>query len=93
MKEDKAFSNSNPALLQDRAKRQKRNPVSPNKYYAYDNLMSTEEERMIKLALKNSLVEQQSNEGVLDNIEEMPVFYPTTDEFSRPIEYIEKLFK
>ena len=39
--------------------------------------MSTEEERMIKLALKNSLVEVQSNEGVLDNIEEMPVFYPT----------------
>lgn len=32
------------------------------KYQNYDSLMSTEEERMIKLAIKNSLVEKESND-------------------------------
>jgi hypothetical protein len=53
--------------------------------------MSTEEERMIKLALKNSLAETQSSTQALDSIEEMKTYYPTTEEFKNPIEYIEKI--
>lgn len=49
---------------------------------------------MIKLAMKNSLIETQSNEALLDGIEEMKTFYPTEEEFKlNPIEYIETLFR
>lgn len=68
--------------------------MSPAKFHNYDSLVSTEEERMIKLAMKNSLIETQSNEVLLDSIEEMKTFYPTEEEFKlNPIEYIEKLYK
>lgn len=53
--------------------------------------MSTEEERMIKLALKNSLAETQSCTQALDSIEEMKTYYPTCEEFKNPIDYIEKI--
>jgi len=43
--------------------------------------MSTEEERMIKLALKNSLVETQNSVAALDAIGEMKTYYPTLEEF------------
>lgn len=46
---------------------------------------------MIKLALKNSMVEQESSGLQLDEIEEMKCFYPTEEEFKSPIVYIEKL--
>jgi hypothetical protein len=56
--------------------------------------MSTEEERMIKLAIKNSLVETQSSAQLVEEIEEMKTFYPTLEEFNmNPIEYIEKIYR
>lgn len=47
--------------MEKKRKRQKRILSPATKFYNYDNLMSTEEERMVKLAIKNSLVETQSN--------------------------------
>lgn len=56
--------------------------------------MSTEEERMIKLAIKNSLVETQSSAQLVEEIDEMKTYYPTPEEFRmNPIEYIEKLLR
>jgi jumonji domain-containing protein 2 len=55
--------------------------------------MSTEEERMIKLALKNSLIETQNSNAALNSIEEMKTFHPSLEEFTNPIAYIEKLYK
>ena len=53
--------------------------------------MTIEEERMIKLAMKNSMVETQSSLDQLDEIEEMKTYHPTLEEFKNPIEYIEKI--
>lgn len=48
---------------------------------------------MIKLAIKNSLLEQENKvTEQLDEIQEMKVYYPTAEEFTNPITYIEKLF-
>ena len=55
--------------------------------------MSTEEERMIKLAIRNSVLETQSQDATLESIEEMKTYHPTLEEFSTPINYIEKLYK
>jgi hypothetical protein len=57
--------------------------------------MTNEEERLIRLAIKNSLIETKAKEDkllTLDDIEEMKVFRPTEEEFTNPIEYIEKLY-
>lgn len=67
--------------------------VSPTKSRGFDNLMSTEEQRMIKLALKNSIIEAKQCSANLDDIEEMKTFHPTLEEFKNPIEYVEKLYK
>lgn len=55
--------------------------------------MTAEEERLIKLAIRNSLSETQNQVCSLDSIEEMKTYYPTVEEFKSPIDYIEKLFK
>eukprot|EP00347_Sterkiella_histriomuscorum_P014216 403361728 len=64
-----------------------------NKLRDFDNLITTEEERMIKLAIKNSMAEIQNSNADLDQIEEMQTFYPTDLEFQNPMIYIEKLVK
>jgi hypothetical protein len=50
-------SNDKQAIQSIETKRRSKRILSPAKFHNYDNLMSTEEERMIKLAIKNSLVE------------------------------------
>jgi len=55
--------------------------------------MSTEEERMLKLAIKNSLVECASTPTTLDDIPEVKTYHPSLEEFQNPIDYIEKLYK
>jgi hypothetical protein len=67
--------------------------MCPNKKRAYENLMTTEEERMIKLAIKNSMTEFQNSNASLDEIEEMKVFHPSEEEFQNPMVYIEQLIK
>ena len=50
--------------------------------------MTNEEERLIRLAIKNSLIETKAKEDkllTLDDIEEMKVFRPTEEEFTNPI--------
>lgn len=45
---------------------------------------------MIKLALKNSLIETENKvTESLDVIEEMKTYYPSEEEFKNPITYIE----
>ena len=55
--------------------------------------MSTEEERMVKLAIKNSMVECSSDPTSLDDIPEVKTYHPNAEEFQNPIDYIEKLYK
>jgi len=47
---------------------------------------------MIKIAIKNSLIEKESLSQKLEVIEDMPVFHPTEDQFTNPIKYIEQLY-
>jgi hypothetical protein len=74
--------------------RPKRN-TSPTKFQTIsDNSMcSTEEQRMIKLAIKNSLIESQNSIERLDDIQEVKTYHPSIEEFANPIDYIEKLYK
>eukprot|EP00347_Sterkiella_histriomuscorum_P022301 403330965 len=65
----------------------------PSKLRDFDNLITTEEERMIKLAIKNSMAEIQNSNADLDQIEEMQTYYPSDLEFQNPMIYIEKLVK
>jgi len=49
---------------------------------------------MIKLAIKNSLIETENNvTESLDIIEEVKTYYPTQEEFKSPLNYVEKLYK
>lgn len=47
---------------------------------------------MIKLAIKNSLIEKESLSQKLEVIEEMKTYHPTEDQFTNPIKYIEQLY-
>lgn len=47
---------------------------------------------MIKLAIKNSLIEKENSTQKLEVIEDMKTFRPTEEEFKNPISYIEQLF-
>ena len=55
--------------------------------------MSVEEEKMIKLAIRNSLIESKNTMATLDDIEPVKVYYPTTEEFYKPFDYIESLYQ
>ena len=46
---------------------------------------------MVKLAMRNSLIETKNQVVSLDEIEEMKVFYPTAEDFKSPMAYIQKL--
>lgn len=49
---------------------------------------------MIEKALAISRIEQSSMaSAVSEFVEPMPVFYPSTEEFRNPIDYIEKLME
>lgn len=47
---------------------------------------------MLYQAIKNSLIEKKNVNSNLEDIDDMPVFYPTESEFKTPILYIEKLY-
>lgn len=47
---------------------------------------------MLKLAIKNSLIEKENSTQTLEEIEEMKTFRPSEEEFKNPIAYIEQLF-
>jgi len=56
--------------------------------------LSREEEKMLTIAMKNSLREQQASPEVeLHEIEEMKTYRPSEDEFKDPIKYVEQLYK
>ena len=48
---------------------------------------------MVKLAIKNSLIQTKNQVVELDEIEEVMTFYPSSEEFVHLIDYIEKLHK
>lgn len=47
---------------------------------------------MLYQAIKNSLIETTAQTDDFLDIEEMPVFKPTEQEFKNPIDYLESLF-
>lgn len=47
---------------------------------------------MIYQAIKNSLVESENINNKLEEIDEMPVYRPSEEEFRNPINYIEHLY-
>jgi len=47
---------------------------------------------MLKLAIKNSLIEKENSTTKLEIIEEMKTYYPTAEEFDNPVAYVEKLY-
>lgn len=51
------------------------------------DVLTSEEERMIAQAMKNSLIETKKVDFIPP---EAPVYYPTIDEFQNPLEYISK---
>ena len=54
--------------------------------------VSKQEQKLIYQALKNSLVESENINTKLQEIDEMPVFRPTEEEFKSPMDYIEHLY-
>lgn len=49
---------------------------------------------MIKLAIKNSLIEKENKvTESLDVIEEVKTYYPSQEEFKNPLIYVEKLYQ
>ena len=56
--------------------------------------VSYEEEKMLNLAIKNSIREQKAG-GYRDftHVKDMKVFYPTEIEFKDPIKYFENLYQ
>lgn len=59
-------------------KKQKRQKTSG----ALEGKQEREEMKLLQQAIKNSLIDQKNVVASLENIEEMPVFYPTEEEFN-----------
>ena len=56
--------------------------------------VSYEEEKMLSLAIKNSIREQKSSSAKdFSKVKEMVTYHPTEEEFRDPIQYIEGLFE
>jgi len=49
-------------------------------------------QKLLYQTIKNSLVETTNINSGLGDIEEMPVFYPTEEEFRNPIDYVDQLY-
>ena len=49
---------------------------------------TSEEEKMMQQALKNSRVDVARNLNEIQNLQSGPVFYPTRAQFTNPMEYI-----
>lgn len=55
--------------------------------------MTPKEQKQFQLALKNSLVETENVNANITEIEEMKTYFPTEQEFSDPLIYIENLLR
>mmetsp|Transcript_31453 Transcript_31453/g.39090 ORF Transcript_31453/g.39090 Transcript_31453/m.39090 type:complete len:105 (+) Transcript_31453:478-792(+) len=55
--------------------------------------MSAKEMRQFQLAMRNSLVETENVNTSITEIEEMKTFFPTEQQFSDPLLYIDSLIK
>lgn len=63
-------------------------------YSTEDLGVSYEEEKMLSLALKNSIREQKAATcRDFSVVQEMKVFKPTEEEFAEPINYINSLYE
>ena len=56
-------------------------------------MISAAEQRMLRLATMNSLIETENMTNQLSSIEEMKTFYPTEEQFKDPLVYIEGLIR
>lgn len=55
--------------------------------------MTSKELKQFQLAMKNSIVETENVNASISEIEEMKTFYPSEEEFSDPLTYIDQLIK
>ena len=51
-----------------------------------------EEQQLLYQAIKNSLVEKKNGISTLEEIDDMPVYHPTEEEFRSPMDYIDKIY-
>ena len=74
-------------------KRRTKRVMSPSKYKIQESTTtSAQEERMLKLALRNSMLDIKNSISSLDDIETMKTYYPTCEQFKNPLVYIESLY-
>lgn len=93
--EDSQSNNNSDSTEVPNKRRSARTIKKPKEVYSSPSV-TNEEERLIRLAIKNSMLEVKKEEKelkTLDDIEPMKVFRPTEEEFTSPIEYVEKLYK
>eukprot|EP00344_Euplotes_crassus_P012057 CAMPEP_0196998582 /NCGR_PEP_ID=MMETSP1380-20130617/3931_1 /TAXON_ID=5936 /ORGANISM="Euplotes crassus, Strain CT5" /LENGTH=633 /DNA_ID=CAMNT_0042415199 /DNA_START=28 /DNA_END=1929 /DNA_ORIENTATION=- len=90
MEQEKTETHTKPSTPLKKTTRRRKRKVKTS----YDELgISYEEEKMLSLAIKNSLREKNacSNQDY-SKVKEMKTFYPSEEEFKDPIKYIETLF-
>ena len=73
-------------------KRRTKRVMSPSKYKIQESTTSAQEERMLKLALRNSMLDIKNSISSLEEIETMKTYYPTCEQFKNPLVYIESLY-
>ena len=90
IEEEKTETQTKPATPPKKSSRRRRRKCTSK----FEELgISYEEEKMLSLALKNSIREQNAS-SIQDysKVKEMKTFYPTEEEFVDPVKYIETLF-